>query len=726
MTWEKNISVGQYSVRARLTYHLKRNDLNLSINPSIENTGNASINNDLAFVWKIKYIKIDNNNENDFVYINNSFYRLNQDNSLFFKNLSYQQFTENDTFLYKQYYPHFKLYDDKTGKYLTLDWNKNLNYNVTLKSEAGQYNSPLTLAIKVAGLNVGQKKSTMLYWIDAGEQFARPDQDINVNNWQVAPLYKKIDETAYDDSDYIDQVSNAATNLATNVSLSSMLDPQTSTGHKIRYRYAKDVSGGMTVDIQVRLFQGNTLIATDTKTNIGTTFTTATYTLTASEADSITSYSNLTLQLRKIGSFTIPRRKLRVSFVEFETPTAPLNNLTYDKNGNLVSAFQLYYEYNNLNQLKRVREGNSNGKILEEYSYDENGNRIKKLEIKGSGNITTYYISDNFIQVKNASGSYNEVYFYDGNTLIGKNTSAGIFYYHPDHLGSTNAISDKIANVIEFTTYDPFGKVISGGSDKQRSYTGKPLDAATNLLYLGARYYNPNGPWFTQPDSAIQDIYNSQDLNHYAYVRNNPYKYVDPDGKWSLEVGSVLGRGQGIFLAPPVGEVGVAGNIGGGIALSYYKQTGFEIGEFETKAIGSFVGDLSSVDIIAFNPTAQSIMDSAGGRITIEASSQVYSSLILGAEVETDPQKFIRNPDLSSRYREGDLTFKAGVGKGTGGGIYYSDTKVTPFYQSKGNKLYASNILKSQLVKSTKVGRLLNKIIDRSKEKDKVDEKKHD
>lgn len=36
---------------------------------------------------------------------------------------------------------------------------------------------------------------------------------------------------------------------------------------------------------------------------------------------------------------------------------------------------------------------------------------------------------------------------------------------------------------------------------------------------------------FIQPDQFIQDVYNPQDFNRYAYVRNNPYKYVDPTGQ---------------------------------------------------------------------------------------------------------------------------------------------------------------------------------------------------
>ncbi|MBI3601722.1 MAG: hypothetical protein HY209_02350, partial [Candidatus Omnitrophica bacterium] len=35
-----------------------------------------------------------------------------------------------------------------------------------------------------------------------------------------------------------------------------------------------------------------------------------------------------------------------------------------------------------------------------------------------------------------------------------------VFYYHADHLGGANTLSDKAGLVRELTEYDPFGQVI--------------------------------------------------------------------------------------------------------------------------------------------------------------------------------------------------------------------------------------------------------------------------
>ena len=54
-------------------------------------------------------------------------------------------------------------------------------------------------------------------------------------------------------------------------------------------------------------------------------------------------------------------------------------------------------------------------------------------------------------------------------------------------------------------------------------YTGQEKDVS-GLHYYVARYYDSDLGRFTQPDTLLDG------LNRYAYVRNNPVKYVDPTG----------------------------------------------------------------------------------------------------------------------------------------------------------------------------------------------------
>lgn len=56
-------------------------------------------------------------------------------------------------------------------------------------------------------------------------------------------------------------------------------------------------------------------------------------------------------------------------------------------------------------------------------------------------------------------------------------------------------------------------------------YAGEMQDALTGHYYLRARFYNPIIARFTQ-----EDTYRGDGLNLYAYVANNPIRYVDPSG----------------------------------------------------------------------------------------------------------------------------------------------------------------------------------------------------
>ena len=94
-------------------------------------------------------------------------------------------------------------------------------------------------------------------------------------------------------------------------------------------------------------------------------------------------------------------------------------NLTYDANGNTISGFGKYLEYDSWNRLSRIRQTNSTGTILAEYFYDHEGKRILKMEynVEGNGhNESTYYMNTrpaDFIQVINTNGTIiNETYIY--------------------------------------------------------------------------------------------------------------------------------------------------------------------------------------------------------------------------------------------------------------------------------------------------------------------------
>ncbi|HOK71505.1 MAG TPA: RHS repeat-associated core domain-containing protein [Bacillota bacterium] len=107
---------------------------------------------------------------------------------------------------------------------------------------------------------------------------------------------------------------------------------------------------------------------------------------------------------------------------------------------------------------------------------------------------------------------------------------AEVYFCHTDMLGSIRAITDSSGEVAARFEYEPFGLVIEesgiAASGAER-YTGKPYDQGIGFYFFGARYYDREVGRFTSRDLA------KDGLNWYAYCRQNPLVYVDPDG-WKI------------------------------------------------------------------------------------------------------------------------------------------------------------------------------------------------
>ncbi len=219
---------------------------------------------------------------------------------------------------------------------------------------------------------------------------------------------------------------------------------------------------------------------------------------------------------------SIPKKFIAILsiFLILSMPISFAYDLNYDANGNLIKDGKYNYEYDEFNKLVKIKD--LNGNIIEEYVYDDVGNRIKKID--RLNNKVTYYPDGNLVR----ENGQDIIYYYANDNLVAKKDSSGTYYYQSDHLGSTTLITDSFGNKIEETSYLPFGGVFEGGNDRFL-FTGKELDNS-DLYYYGARYYSPTLGHFTQPDTVIQDVYDPQSLNRYSYVRNNPYKYNDPTG----------------------------------------------------------------------------------------------------------------------------------------------------------------------------------------------------
>ena len=106
-----------------------------------------------------------------------------------------------------------------------------------------------------------------------------------------------------------------------------------------------------------------------------------------------------------------------------------------------------------------------------------------------------------------------------------------IYFYHGDHLGSANWITDANGDAIQYIHYAPYGELIANQMpltyDERYKFTGKERDTETGYDFFGARFlWSAIGHWLSV--DPLADKY--PNISPYAYAAWNPVKFVDPDG----------------------------------------------------------------------------------------------------------------------------------------------------------------------------------------------------
>ena len=108
-----------------------------------------------------------------------------------------------------------------------------------------------------------------------------------------------------------------------------------------------------------------------------------------------------------------------------------------------------------------------------------------------------------------------------------------LFFYHGNHLSSTQIVTDITGAVTQAVLYAPFGEVITEynaywmlDTIPRFLFNAKELDEESGMYYYSARYYAP--PTFISRDPMFEKY---PFMSPYAYCMNNPVIYIDPDGR---------------------------------------------------------------------------------------------------------------------------------------------------------------------------------------------------
>jgi len=163
--------------------------------------------------------------------------------------------------------------------------------------------------------------------------------------------------------------------------------------------------------------------------------------------------------------------------------------------------------------------------LTTEFAYNGDGVRTSKT-VSGD---TTQYVLDLAATLPVVISDTEAVYLY-GLDIIAQQQADRQYYFH-DGLGSVRQLLDSTGEVQTNYAYDPFGvPVVAGDASNPYRFTGEAWDEEVELLYLRARYYQPDTGRFITKDPWPGYVWQPGTLNGYVYVTDNPANYVDPAG----------------------------------------------------------------------------------------------------------------------------------------------------------------------------------------------------
>jgi RHS repeat-associated protein len=268
----------------------------------------------------------------------------------------------------------------------------------------------------------------------------------------------------------------------------------------------------------------------------------------------------------------------------------------YDNNGNVIQkttdGTTTTYVYDYANRLTALGVLGA----TTTYAYDAFGQRVLQ-----TGTTTTYLYPFKWYSVASSTGTGAKFatttdYVFNGDSLVAtidQQTASGnatgtakTRYIHPDHLGSTNLVTDENDNVVQTLDFYPYGSTrisVATSTNERRQYIGQFTDDST-LSYLQARYYDSARGQFLSEDPVFtgepkaQNLPDPQSLNAYSYSEDNPITKSDPTGRCGPFCIALVA-----MLTPsPVGDPVFGAN---GSISSTPQQAGIDIAAFAGQAV---------------------------------------------------------------------------------------------------------------------------------------------
>lgn len=321
---------------------------------------------------------------------------------------------------------------------------------------------------------------------------------------------------------------------------------------------------------------------------------------------------------------------------------ATVRGLGYDPRGNLSNDSGQAYVFDMGNRLRSAKNG------LETYRYDGHGRRAlqDKPSGAGAGKLFSLYAQDGkLLWQRDERNGKRLQHIYLGGSLIAQRSrpmggdTETITYQHTDALGSPVAVTNTARAEVERSEYEPFGKLLNRPVKDQIGYTGHATDAVNGLTYMQQRYYDPGIGRFLSVDPVTAlDGGQERHFNRYWYASSNPYKFVDPDGRWVQAVYGAIAGGTGGYVS--------SGN------------------SFREKAVGMVTGALAGAAVGFVAPQTSHLAGMAAAGAVASMAGQASGSVSNAAL-----DKGVANVSISDVKVDATTTALGALGAGVGGQV---------------------------------------------------------
>ena len=224
----------------------------------------------------------------------------------------------------------------------------------------------------------------------------------------------------------------------------------------------------------------------------------------------------------------------------YNTTVQTTKTITQGLDGTGLVTEQTTFEYDERGRMSKTTIDKSGVVTVTEYEYDDAGTRVSQTVTADGVTTVTQYLYDpqnhtGFAQILEeiVDGVLTKAYTL-GSDVISQATTIQVLHLIYDGHGSTRAITDALAAVLERYAYDAYGNELGfevAAAMTSLLYSGELTDATTGLQYLRARYYDPTSGRFIRLDPFTGNNFDPLSLHKYLYTHGNPVMGVDPSGE---------------------------------------------------------------------------------------------------------------------------------------------------------------------------------------------------